>query len=172
MATLITEVAAELLTLESVKAYLRVTHSLEDGILTDLIKAARKLIQSKTGYAIGSQVHREIRFIRGEPITRLTSPLRPINSLVVTIDGTTCDISEAIVEDDLAIVHLAAPLYGDKLAVDWTVGTTALGLTETDIVDAWKSLVGFMYENRGADDQVAMPAAIAQVLGRYRVYQV
>lgn len=173
MATLITEVTAELLSLARAKTYAKVSHNFEDDLIRGLITAARKIIQTKTGYAIGVQTYREVRSINGRGgISVLTSPFRPLRSCTVTLDGVEVDLSAAIIEDDLARVHLETPLYGSRLVTVWEVGTLDAPSTEADIFDAWEATVAFLYENRGADDQPPLPSSVMQTLARHRVFQV
>lgn len=171
MATLITDVSAELLTLVEAKAFARVSHSLEDEILRGLIKEARGIIASKTSQAIGRQTWKTV-VAKPDNVTVLYSPLIPLYSVEATLDGEPLDLSSAIIDDATGAVHLIDSISGTKLELEWVVGTESKEMTDRDLFGAWKSIVAFLYDNRGADDQPDLPASVNAVLARNKVYHV
>src|SRR5690606_15208787 len=79
------EPAVEPITLAGMKEHLRVTHNSEDGLITDLIKAAREEVERSTLLALINQTWRLVldRWPRSDIVLLRRGPVIEVSSVTV-----------------------------------------------------------------------------------------
>lgn len=131
-----TDTGAEPMTLPEVKDYLRVTHSFEDDVISELIKEARQSLEKATNLSVvESDV--EVTFTNYRNSFRL--PYSPIASITLAeLDGE--DVSAEIIGDEL--------IYQGRGTLELEYETGAYPGADMAI----KEYVAFLYNNRGGGD--------------------
>lgn len=141
--------ATEPLTLADAKAYMNITSDSQDTLITELIKAARQAIEKATGLSlVPSTVVALIDNSGGD----IELPLGPyVKELsIANVDG------NAVTDFTLRGLQFKT-LYGpttDYLVCTYKAGYTAAAfetypLLPTDLLNAIKDQVSFLFENRG-----------------------
>ncbi|HZS63568.1 MAG TPA: head-tail connector protein [Xanthobacteraceae bacterium] len=177
--------AAEPLTLDEAKAYLRVEHSDDDLTIAALIAGSRIHVERQTRRALITQSWRIVR--DGWPadgrISLSPSPLQDIVAArVYELDGSTRDIGlQAFVIDKGAAAIAFAPwalpqpgriAAGIEIDIRVGYGDAAADVPEP-LRQAIRLLVAHWYENRSAPAGAlpigATPAGVAALIAPYRV---
>ena len=177
--------AAEPLTLDEAKAYLRVEHDDDDLTIAALIAGSRIHVETQTRRALITQTWRLVR--DGWPadgrIFLAPSPLQEIlGARVYDGDGETHDIDlQAFVSDKAASVIAFAswsiplpgrPVGGIEIDVKVGYGDTASDVPEP-LRQAVRLLVAHWYENRsapaGALPIAVTPAGVGALIATYRM---
>lgn len=186
-ATLIGGPALEPVSLEEVKAHLRVDHDEEDDLLAAAIVAARSHVESATRRVLVAQtwrVHLD-RWPRQRLIRLPVAPLISVDEMRVrTGDGPT-----VVDDEDYAVDTASVPgrlfLSGDvpspttrgpgAIEIDLTAGYGALASSvPSPLRHAIRMLVAHWYEQRGAvaDGHVGatVPLGFAALIAPYRIF--
>jgi hypothetical protein len=165
----------EYLSLDFVKEYLRVDHDAEDRVISDLIPAAREIVQVNTGYYIGPQKIRTIVPLikrKGRPITPrsigylcgrtcIRLPLSPIISIdkvkVIDFDGKETEVPSHKYHPNLNVypsLIILDYVDQDTAIIELTVGTEELtsALKQRILI-----VLADLYENRGNIDYSKYP---------------
>ena len=124
-----TATGAEPVSLADMKAYLRVFHDSEDGVITDMIKSARKTLEDATGLSLVATDITLKAVIHGE----FRLPYGPVDTV------TTLEVDDVDVSGDLKLDVI------DKTGV--LVAEYSAGPYECEM--PVKELVAFNYANRG-----------------------
>ena len=181
---LLTAPAAEPVSLDEAKAYLRVEHNDDDEPIAALAAGARIYVEAQTRRALITQAWR-LSFDAWPPDGRLRVEPAPLKSLdaarVYDLDGTTQAIATASFALD--------PAFSALLFVPWAVtqpGRIAAGIeldvtvgygdAATDVPEplrqAIRALVAHWYDNRGVaagSGSALLPATVGALLAPYRV---
>jgi uncharacterized phiE125 gp8 family phage protein len=181
----ITPPAGEPVTLAEMKLHLRVTHTSEDGLIANLIKAAREEVEMATGLALISQGWRlyldcwpengvvllqRMPVISLDEVTVFDSAGAPSNpSLSGFVLDRASRPSRLALPD--AIVSPGKELNG--IEIDFTAG---FGATGNDVPDGLKRaimiLAAHWYEHRGPDafdkESETWPPSFERIISRYR----
>lgn len=139
----------EPLTLAEAKAYLRITHTSEDTLITELIVAARQAIESVTGLSL---VPSTVVALIDNSGGNIELPLGPyVKDLAIAdVNG------DAVTDFELRGLQFKT-LYEpttDYLVCTYKAGYTAATfetypILPTDLLNAIKDQISFLYENRG-----------------------
>lgn len=150
-------------TLDEVKAFIRVTHTLDDTQIQAMIDAAITTVEAFTNRVLLSTVFRVSfphlnppnRNIPNEWVELRKSPVTAITSFQVLIDGNREDVAfqrQMSSRFDRLWVDDPAPIVTDPHPEAFQVTFTAGYGTAADVPDALKEaikrLVAFQYENR------------------------
>lgn len=181
--TTLVEPAAEPVGLAEAKAFLRITGAGEDGLVGELVAAARAAIEDAVGLAL---IARTLRVtLDGWPMVlhsrrRMTLPVRPAVSLeAVRI------VREGVPEDLTGQFNLTA---GRAARLSWVSGALArtgpgrvieidyvagFGVEASDVADslrlAVKRMTAHIYETRHADGRPArLPDDVAALVAPWR----
>jgi len=177
--------AAEPLSLADAKAYLRVAHADDDGLITALIASARTHVEAQTRRALITQTWRHARdaWPADGRIAVLPAPLQSLAAArVYDADGN----AQAIDLQAFVLDTVAAP--GVVSFPPWSVSapSQATAGIELDIVAGYgdaaadvpeplrlavRQFAAHWYENRGvvAGGGVPLPANVAALIAPYRV---
>ena len=181
---LITPPAAEPLSLEEVKSYLRIDHDHEDELLLETLKAARQYTEFASSQKLITQLWRqyETRFPGDRVIEARVSPVISVEAVTLFArDGTPTVLSsdqvslmrghdpEVIVIDE----HIDAALAGNGLEIDLICGMGDLGVDVPDTLKrAILMLLAHWYEFRGAvapgDQPVSLPPGFETLMLPFR----
>ena len=176
--------ALEPVTLVEAKAYLRISHTSEDGLISGLIRAAREDVERTTGIALIDQTWRLVldRWPADNFVMLVRHPVRQV--LSVTIfggEGEASIVNPAAYQFDT--LSRPARIHFDRapgrlramngVEIDFRAG---FGEAGTDVPDLLKRamllLVAHWYEFRtsfGPDDQpVSYPSGYDRLLSGYR----
>ncbi len=181
--TTLAEPAAEPVGLAEAKAFLRITGAGEDGLVTELVAAARRAIEDAIGLALISRTLRVT--LDGWPMVlhsrrRMTLPVRPALSLEavrIVRDG---------VPEDLTAQFSLAP--GRAARLSWVSGSlpwtgpgrvieidyvAGFGTDASDVADslrlAVKRMTAHIYETRHADGRpTRLPDDVAALVSPWR----
>ncbi len=180
---LLTAPAAEPLSLDEAKAFIRVEHNDDDALIVALIAAARIHIETETRRALITQSWRIVRDCWpecGRTAVR-PAPLRALTAVrVFDFENNAHDLDlQAFVLDlgasELAFIPwtLMQPTrIADGVEIDVTVGygDTALDAPEP-LRHAVRLLIAHWYENRGivGGNGAALPATVAALIAPYRM---
>jgi uncharacterized phiE125 gp8 family phage protein len=184
---LLTAPAAEPVSLNDAKAYLRVEHSDDDNVISALIAGARTHIEAKTRRALMVQTWRLVRdaWPNDGRIAVLPVPLRALLAArIVMRDGS----NQSILPSAFALDKASAPAtliftpgalpMSDRLVagieLDVEVG---YGAAPADVPEplrlAIKFLIAQWYENRGmttiGHEVAELPHTVAALIAPYRV---
>jgi len=179
---LLTPPALEPVTLVEVRRYLRLDATLEDELLTGLIKAARETLEQQTGLALISQKWRLYldAWPKQGPVTIAKFPVRAIASVTAYRDDGKPVVLDA---ESLHLDRASRPaqLYPPSLQTGsvggWEIDFDAgFGEAGADVPDALRhaimTLVAHWYEFRGAysatQQPVSYPPAFERVIGLWR----
>lgn len=184
MAELLSGPAAEPLTRAEAKAFLRIDHEAEDGLVDALITAARRTVEAETGRVLLEQTW---RFSRDAwPLSRViatpVAPVQTILSATVTLaDGSIVAVPEgglalkadrapALIHVDPARVPLPGPAVGGiVITVIAGYGTSADDVP-ADLVQAVRLVLAHFYEHRdGLGETQKLPATLGALLAPYRL---
>lgn len=181
---LITYPQSEPLTLTDLKAHLRIDHDAEDGLLIEILKAARHYCELACGQKLITQIWRqyEARIPDNRAVKLVLSPIRDVNAVTAyDRDGnptflTSNDYQLERTEDHYFISF--APGFDATLAcngfeIDIVVGFGDLGI---DIPDTLRRaillLVAHWFEFRGAvspqDQPVSLPPGFDILIAPHR----
>lgn len=141
--------ATEPLTLQQAKDYLRVTHSTEDTLITEMIVASRQAIEKVTGLSlVPSTVVALIDNSGGD----IELPLGPyVKDLEIADEDGTEITSFELRGLQFKTLHRPTNSY---IVCTYKAGYTASAfetypILPTDLLNAIKDQVSFLYENRG-----------------------
>lgn len=148
------------------KLFLRVDESEEDSVIDDMLKTATRIVEHDAKIAILTQTWR-LTFNAGSidrkplpPIIKIPRPpLATVDSVEAFDDldvKTTVDVGDYIVDAVTRPGRIALktgkswpsalrPI--DSFRVNFTAGK-AVASIDPDIIDVWKKVVAFLYENR------------------------
>lgn len=174
---------AEPLTLADAKAFLRIDHTAEDGLLAALITAARQAIESASGRILMAQTWRVTR--DAWPVSGLIlAPLAPVRAVVAArvFTGTAFaalpldvftlrrDRAPAVIGVDLARAPRPARALGG-IELDLSLGYgTAPADVPADLTQAVRLLTAHLYENRdGTTGAGRLPEPVEALLRPYRL---
>lgn len=160
---------AEPLTAADIKIWARIDRDDEDGLITDLIRAARETIEAATGLVLARRVFRlALDPVPGDGWVEVRrSPIVVITSITAyEANGTPriFDPGEAVVERVLGIeavrlspaVRMAA---ANGVEVEFEVGF-AVGMVPENLLLALRTIVAASYELRAAVDPSQQPAIL------------
>ncbi|MBS9719885.1 phage head-tail connector protein [Tianweitania sp. BSSL-BM11] len=178
------EPAAEPVTVADVKAHLRLDHASEDGLIVDLIRAAREEVEQATGCALIEQSWR-LTLDRWPQSNRVLIHKHPVKQILsVTIYGR--EGGAAIVDPAIMLLDgrsRPARLHFDQapqpgramngIEVDFTAG---FGPAGTDVPDLLKRavimLASHWFEFRAVlsarDQPASYPKGYERLIGPYR----
>lgn len=184
MLELLSGPAAEPLSRDEAKAFLRIDHDADDLLLDALIPAARRLVEQACGRILLEQ---DFAFTRDAwpasgVIVLPIAPVRAILSAAVEgVDGTPVPVPEgaltlqgerapALIHVDGARVPLPAPAFGGiTLTLRAGYGAEASDVP-ADLVQAVRLTAAHFYEFRdGAGASTALPEMVMALIAPYRV---
>lgn len=175
---------SEPLSLAEAKAFLRIDHSDEDGLIASLIAAARARIESETRCAMIAQTWCFIRDSWPDDgrIALKRGPVLSIEAVrVFNMDGVATPLDSESFVLDRAANTIASPVWalpspGRPIAGIEIEAVLGFGAGEPDVPDslrhAVRLLVAHWYEHRGLDRETSgarMPAEIGAIVAPYRV---
>lgn len=165
--TTVTPVATELIDLATAKAWLKIDHSDEDDLITDLISASRDMIERWCGVAIGEQVRKVV----GEFDEELLLPYGPhtaLDTAYISVNNVyeLQDVDDHYTADTQTNHYLFTPLSEGRWSITYTCGYEAASLPP-GLKLAWKNLITFLYENRG-EEGADIPQQIKYALQPYK----
>lgn len=170
---------SEPVSLVDVKAYLRIGsgETDDDGMLTVMIKTARKMLEDLTGQALVPQVWRvtDDRLVKG---SRVWAPRVPVASATFEVYSGAAwvaltDYSVALAEGRLVVLRdpASAPDNDfDGFRVTFTSTRTAAN-APSQFMTAILELVSYWYDNRG-DVGVYIPDKVRGLVQSFRLYRV
>ncbi|MEL6371498.1 MAG: head-tail connector protein [Pseudomonadota bacterium] len=178
--TLITPPVSEPVSLDDLKAHLRVTEPVEDSLIAGLGRAARQALEARFEIAIMSQVWR--LSLDCPPATVISLPVAPLVSVsevsLTLNDGTVTVFDPSAYDVDPGFsgrICLKAPHgYSAKLGalkVDFVAGWPSLAQVPEPIVLAIKILAAHFYEHReeaGTDRFFTSPQSLSTLMAPYR----
>ncbi|MEL7489083.1 MAG: head-tail connector protein [Pseudomonadota bacterium] len=172
---------AEPVSLDEIKAHLRVTHADEDGLIAGLAVAARQTVEARAGLALMAQRWR--LSLDRAPSETVILPLAPVASIdAVSVIGAAGDFETVSVSKYEAAtgspgrVRCAAPWPRPSVAlggvrIDFTAGWADAGAVPDDLKQAIKLLAAQFYETReaaGAERVYRIPGAVDALTAPYR----
>ncbi|MEM9169946.1 MAG: head-tail connector protein [Pseudomonadota bacterium] len=178
--TLIAPPAGEPLTLDAVKAHLRVTHTDEDTLITSYLSAARRTVEARAGLGVMTQTWRLT--LDGQPAGPIRLPLSPVASVlavsVEAVGGAQTLAAEAYETQTGHFARFAprgvwpapAILIGG-VQIDFVVGWASAAAVPDDVLQAIRLLTAHYYEHREAahtDRLTVTPQAVDALLAPYR----
>lgn len=178
--TLLAPPASEPISLDDLKAHLRITHTDEDALIASLGMAARQSVEARAGLALMPQ---QWRLGLDAAPDAVYFPLRPVLSVdAVTVSG-----------PDDTVVHVPADAYEtvtglsgrlsrsgqwprphakiNGVKIDFTIGWSSIDLIPDPILQAVKLLAGHFYEHREAASRqrtFTIPDAADALLAPYK----
>ena len=173
--------AAEPLTLQDAKDWLRVSSSDEDITIAALISTTRDRVERHTGLILIDQTWRLL--LDAWPVDRcIRSPLRPLKSLdsvrvrdaagvptVLLASAFEVDSSSARIAPRSDMMQPGQQLAGIELDITVGFGTTTATLPAT-LRQAMRSLLAFHFENRGDGSlPIQMPEDVLRLLAPFRL---
>ena len=140
---------SEPVSLQTAKDWLRVTHSDEDDLITDLITVARKRIEQ---YCTRSLVSKTI-VLTAYLDSYLQLPYSPINEITEVVLGTgTTDEWDAVDADDYYVVGYYEKHFKHPTTGVFKITYTTLANSDYGLLNDLKRVLLWKYENRGDDD--------------------
>ncbi len=179
---LISEPEEEPLSLVDAKLFLRVEHDAEDALITNLIRAARRHVETQTGRRLVTQIWRLV--LDAWPLDGVIAlPIAPVAVLegarLRAVDGSASelDLSGWTFDAASARVHVAhRPRLLRAFAgieVDVTAGYGGAEDVPPVFVQAIRLLVGHWYEHRAeAVTRASMPLAAAALMAPERALRI
>lgn len=177
--TVITPPAEAPLSLDTVKAFLRIGHEGEDAIVADLVQAARERLERVAGLALVLQT---VRVCWREWPTDMTGrgaklPIEPVQQMeavrFVDADGVVTDETNAfqVICDRLCLrpwTPLPSPPEGGQIEIELQVGFGTAEDVPDDLREALLRLIGAMYRSRArgahASSRVGLPRDVQAIL--------
>jgi uncharacterized phiE125 gp8 family phage protein len=155
-------VITEPITLAQAKAWLRVTHTDEDAIITALITAARQICE---GYISKSFVERTVTAIVRNDLGNVKLPYGPVGNItyVYDVDGTEITGTEYTLTG-VSDKRLGYPM-SSYVKVIYTAGYSVL---PQQFKTALKMQLSWMYTHRGDDDGSTIAPDAKAILSPYR----
>lgn len=183
--TLTTPAAETPVSLDEVKAYLRITSTSEDDLLTALIQVATDQLEA---YARRDFVEKTYTaeydnvmvstYERYPYVNLYRAPLAGVDSVQISVDGTFVDESYQE-KDQPGFAILLFDEYGDDLddipfplKIQFNAGYGDASAVPEGIKQAIKMYVNYLYENRGdcePDCGLQIPLAVKGLLGPYKI---
>jgi len=186
---LVTPPAAEPVTLSDAKAFLRVGHDAEDGLIMQLIASARQRVEAETGRALISRTYSETLdawdvpgriAANGRQFRLLMPPLLSVSS-VTTYDangaGTVWDAANYFVDiasdpGRIAVRSGGFPRPGRAIAGIEILFAAGYGASTDDVPEALREavmrLTADAYLNRDGQAERPLPLAVQSLLAPYR----
>jgi uncharacterized phiE125 gp8 family phage protein len=181
----ITPPVGEPVTLAEMKLHMRVTHTSEDGLIGNLIKAAREEVEQATGLALISQGWRLYLDCWPESgvVLLQRAPVISLNTVTVfesagspsspSLAGFVLDRASRPARLALPDAVASAGKELNGIEIDFTAG---FGATGTDVPDGLKRaimiLAAHWYEHRGPDafdrESATWPPSFERIITRYR----
>lgn len=180
--TIIEQPLVEPLSLDEVKTYLRVDTPLENALLEQLIKSARRMVEDYTSRAMITQVHQVISGLDEKEDGSVVLPMAPFQSLVGLPEVTIGKSVEQVRNHQLNVSRPQARVF-----INHIFGTNALariqyrcgyGDTAASVPEPLKQaillLVADLYENRPGEGTrktgvKALPGLVRSMLDAYRI---
>jgi uncharacterized phiE125 gp8 family phage protein len=155
-------VITEPITLAQAKAWLRVTHTDEDAIITALITAARQICE---GYISKSFVERTVTAIVRNDLGNVKLPYGPVGNItyVYDVDGTEITGTEYTLTG-VSDKRLGYPM-SSYVKVIYTAGYSVL---PQQFKTALKMQLSWMYTHRGDDDGSVIAPDSKAILNPYK----
>ena len=177
------------ISLVTVKAYLKLSGSAEDDILTMFIEAAKDFAESYTGRTLINTTFTTFRDDFADDFTLRRSKLQSITSFEYLLDGTLTavdsslygvtddkDFSSIYEKDGQVFPDLDANIP-DSVKIVFVAG---YGATDASVPSALKlallAHIAFMYANRGdcsgdcsSDGGSSLPASVRNMYNKYRI---
>ncbi len=172
---LLTPPIAEPLTLSEAKSYLRVSHNDDDGLIAELIIAARQMMETRLAMGLIDQSWQQV-FCVGESgrARLLRTPVRAISAGVeITEAGqSNIDVSGVkILEPKRGLIETGFK-QGTQLRLTFTVGFGDASAVPADMKQALRLLLAHFYENPVADKStIGLPSEFGSILEGYRERQ-
>jgi uncharacterized phiE125 gp8 family phage protein len=160
----------EPLTLTDTKLHLRVEHSEDDALISELMIAARQMGEYSAGVAFAAAPY-EVQYEEFLPYP-LTLPLRPIASITSIVTENTEEESSIIpitdyhLSHDILYTHI--PIAAAHIAV--RILTSAEIGAHAEVKRALLSHIALMYEQRSGD--IPIPQHAVNVYHHYREVRV
>jgi hypothetical protein len=155
----ITDAAAEPVSLADVKAYMKVDYGDDDFLITSLIKAARRLLEQR--YDVGI-VEKTLQIIVNNSCGGRDLPGAPITEIVSVKDRDEQDISAKIIGDHDRFIECPVT---DYLKIQYKSGYQADAVPD-QYKTAIMAQVLWMYERRGDQDIAGKVAPQAAAIMR------
>ncbi len=173
--TLLTPPIAEPLSLSEAKTYLRVSHSADDGLIAELIIAARQMVETRLAMGLIDQSWQQDFCVgEGGRARLLRTPVSAISAGVeITQTGESAiDVSAIkILEPKRGLIETGFK-QGTQLRLTFTVGFGDASAVPADMKQALRLLLAHFYENRIADKSVTgLPSEFGSILESYRERQ-
>jgi len=186
---LVTPPAAEPVTLSDAKAFLRVGHDAEDGLILQLIASARQRVEAETGRALISRTYREALDAWDVPGRIADSgrqfrlPLPPLISVISVTTfaaddaGTVWDAANYFVDTAsdpgrIAVRSGDFPRPGRAVAGIEILFEAGYGASADDVPEALREavmrLTADAYLNRDGNGERPLPMAVQSLLVPYR----
>jgi uncharacterized phiE125 gp8 family phage protein len=181
-AILIEEPAAEPLSLEEAKAFLRVEHDADDALIGALIKAARCAVEAATRRALITQGWRIVLDAWPES-GRILSPVSPLRAVTAArmrdADGGAHDLglsafildtvsSPGVIAFDCGLAGPGQRIAGIEIEITAGYGEASASVPEP-LRQAMRLLIACHYEHRDRIEDDKLPDAVAALIAPYRV---
>ena len=136
----------ELLSLADIANYLRVTHTLDDGLMQLNLQAAVERVESLTGLALLHQ-QREMHSTCGGSVDLIGWPVASVDS--VTVGGVEVDRANSLNTAPLSRPARVSDLpTGEMVTIRYTCGWTAANAVPAELKLAALMLISGWYSNR------------------------
>ena len=186
---LVTPPAAEPVTLSDAKAFLRVGHDAEDGLILQLIASARQRVEAETGRALISRTYSETLdawdvpgriAANGRQFRLLMPPLLSVSSVTTLDADDVASVWDAVdyfadtASDPgrIAVRTGAFPIPGRAVAGIEIVFEAGYGEAPEDVPEALREavmrLTADAYLNRDGQAERPLPLAVQSLLAPYR----
>jgi uncharacterized phiE125 gp8 family phage protein len=167
---LATPPADEPVSLAEAKAHLRLTQDDEDGMISRLIVAARRLVEAQTGLVLIRQGW-TVSLVRWPDDRVIRLPLAPLISIdAVSTGGAALGASHCeadTVAGEIRLLRGAIPPAG-AVTVSLTAGFGAANDVPAPIRQALLMILAHLYEQRGTDHPPPLPLTLRALLAPYR----
>lgn len=167
---LATPPADEPVSLAEAKAHLRLTQNDEDGMISRLIVAARRLVEAQTGLVLMRQGW-TVSLARWPEDGTIRLPLAPLLSIdAVTAGGVALDASRRDADTAAGEIRLprGAIVPAGTIAVSLTAGFGAASDVPAPIRQALLMILAHLYEQRGTEHPPPLPLTLRALLAPYR----